>query len=243
MLTVYTAGGAWDAPDLSPFVTKLLTWLRMTKIEHREEIGDIRKAPKGKLPFVDDGGRKIGDSTLIIEHLQATRRFEPLPGDALSPSDAAVAAAFKGMIEGELYFVIVYMRWVVDAAFALYQPKIEASMVRMGFPSLLTPVFAKVYRHKLKQQAYQQGMGRHDLPTVLARGRGYIDAIAAYLADKPYFMGNEPGTIDATVYSFVASLLATPLTPELGEHVKRHENLIAYCDRMRARYWSDFVPA
>lgn len=238
MVIVYTFSSAWDAVDLSPFVLKLLTWMRMTGVAHRAERGDIRKAPKRKLPYIDDGERLLGDSSLIIEHLLAKGVASPLAGDALSPVDAAIATAFKGMIECELYFVIVYSRWIHPHGFRTYSPVLKEAIARMGVPRLFTGLALWYLRRQMVRQLYQQGMGRHEPSVVLAKGKRQVDAIAAYLGDKAYFMGDEPATIDATVFAFVDSLTNTPLFPELTEHVERHDNLVRYRKRMRDRYWS-----
>jgi glutathione S-transferase len=239
MITVHTFGAAWDAIDLSPFVVKALTWLRMTGIEHRTAPGDIRKAPQRKLPYIDDGGRLLGDSSLIIEHIQAKTPEARLPGDALSPAQTAVATAFKGMIESELYFVILYARWVEDAGFALYRPVLRGSLRKMGLPSFATLPVLFVLRRQMISQTYEQGMGRHSFSVVVAKARTHIDAMAAHLGEKPYFMGDEPGTIDATVFAFVDGLANNPLSPLLTDHLRRHPNLLAYRARMLARYWPD----
>lgn len=238
MITAYTIGPAWGLPDYSPFVSKLLTWLRMSGVEHRAEVGDLRKAPKGKMPFLNDGEITLGDSTLIIEHLLTKGLAKPLPGDALSPRDAAVATAFKGMLEGELYFVLLYVRWMLDDGFAVYRPVVVQTFVDMGFGALV-PAAVLWIRHVMKSQTKAQGMGRHKRGEVLEFGRQKLDAVAAQLGDRPYFMGDEPASIDATVFAFVDSFLRSPTCPPLQEHVRRHANLVAYCARMRQRYWPE----
>jgi len=42
---------------------------------------DPRKAPKKKIPYIEDGGEEIGDSTFILKHLKS--KF----GDRSSPND------------------------------------------------------------------------------------------------------------------------------------------------------------
>src|SRR5262245_11016515 len=64
----------FSIPNLSPFCSKLETWLRIAGIPYEVvDTADPRTAPKGKLPFIEDGGRRMGDTSLIIEHLRSTR--------------------------------------------------------------------------------------------------------------------------------------------------------------------------
>ena len=60
MLTVYKFGSAWGHPDVSPFVVKLETYLRLAAIPYEAKVGDPRKAPKKKIPYVVDDGVVLG---------------------------------------------------------------------------------------------------------------------------------------------------------------------------------------
>lgn len=65
-------------PNISPFCCKLETWLRMTGIRYEVvDAPDPRKGPMSKVHFVDDGGVRLGDTTLIIKHLKKTRGVDP----------------------------------------------------------------------------------------------------------------------------------------------------------------------
>ena len=71
MIKLYQYPPMFGLPNPSPFCMKLETWLRMTGLPFEiERIVDPRKGPKGKVPWVDDQGKKIADSAFIIEHLE-----------------------------------------------------------------------------------------------------------------------------------------------------------------------------
>jgi glutathione S-transferase len=75
-------------PNLSPFCCKLETWLRIAGIRYELEIvTDPRKGPRGKLPFIEDEGVRIADSTIIVDHLKRSRGVDPDAG--LSSSQRA----------------------------------------------------------------------------------------------------------------------------------------------------------
>src|SRR6185295_19040355 len=64
-------GQRWrKLPNMSPPCVKLETWLRMAEIPYEMAPPDLAEAPKGKVPFIEDAGVKMGDSTLIVEHLK-----------------------------------------------------------------------------------------------------------------------------------------------------------------------------
>ena len=71
MITLFGSGPNFGLPDASPFVTKAETLLRMSKLPFEKALMSFSKAPKGKIPYIEDQGRLIGDSTLIGFHLEA----------------------------------------------------------------------------------------------------------------------------------------------------------------------------
>ena len=63
---------ALGLPNASPFCMKLETYLRMTGLPFEvRPVTDPRRAPKGKLPYIDDGGTVLADSNLILDYLKS----------------------------------------------------------------------------------------------------------------------------------------------------------------------------
>jgi glutathione S-transferase len=117
MITLYSFGPGFGLPDPSPFVTKAEVLLKMAKLPYRADTSGFKKAPKGKLPYVDDdGGETIADSTFIRWHLEKKYKIDFDRG--LSPEQRAIAWAFEKMLEEHLYWAVVHARWMDDANFA-----------------------------------------------------------------------------------------------------------------------------
>src|SRR5580693_2900258 len=107
MIKLYKFGPAFGLPDASPFVMKVETYLRITGQKYEVATGDVRKAPRAQLPFVDVDGTVIPDSTAIVDHLEAARADKL---DAhLTPAQRSVGLAFKSMLEEHLYFGILFL--------------------------------------------------------------------------------------------------------------------------------------
>ena len=72
-LLVHQIPSAWGLPSVGPFCLKLETYLRMVKIPYQTVVDATPfRAPKGKLPWIEHEGKKIGDSGLIIEYLESS---------------------------------------------------------------------------------------------------------------------------------------------------------------------------
>lgn len=237
MLTVYAFGPAFGLSDTSPFVVKLETWLRMAQIPYRSERGDIRKAPKKKLPYVADGNRLIADSSHIIAYLEE-KHNDPLREHRLSAKDRAFALALRSLFEAELYFIVAYLRWWNDDDFELMRKPLSEMISQAGVPKFaLTPVVA-LARRNARSQIDAQGIGRHSREEVYTQGRTLVEAASELLGDKRFYFGDEPTQIDATAYGMLAALVAGPFDNPVKACALGRQNLVDYCERIRAAYWA-----
>lgn len=234
MITLHGFSPAYGLPDLSPFVLKAATYFRMAGIPYRSVSGDPRKAPKGKLPFIEDDGQKVADSSFIVDHCR--RKHKDLDA-GLGAHEKAVGRAVQSMLESDFYFVMVTLRWIDDRGWAVMGPTLQGFMKQGGVPGFLSGVVAGQVRKQVAKAAHAQGTGRHSYAEVEAMGVGHWDSVAELLGDKSYFFGDAPRSIDATIFGFLWPMLDAPFEGPIKEAIKAHKNLVAYRDRMRDAYW------
>ena len=234
MITLYSFGPAFGLPDSSPFVTKVEVLLKMSGQPHRTDTKGFNKAPKGKLPYIDDDGQKIADSTLIRWHLE--KKYGTDFDRGLGASDRAVAWAFEKMVEDQLYWALVDARWSNDANFAKGPAKFFKAV-----PAPMRPFVVAMVRRKVRHNLYAHGIGRHSPEEITALATRSIDAIADQLGAKPFFMGAEPTGVDASMFAFVAGVLCPNFDTPLRAAAERHDNLRRYVGRMTARYYPDLA--
>ena len=116
MITLYAFGPGFDLPELSPFVLKAMVLLKMSGQPYAVNTQGFRKAPKGKLPYIDDAGEIVADTTWIRWHLEKKYAID---FDAqLSADQKAQAWAVEKMLENQTYFVGVAERWLHQPAWA-----------------------------------------------------------------------------------------------------------------------------
>ncbi len=232
MITLYTFGPAFGLPDPSPFCMKALMLLKMAGLEFRTETADLRKAPKGKAPYMDDNGTRIADSTFIRFHLESTHGIDFDAG--LSEAERAAAWAFEKLCEDNLYWAIVYSRWLNDENF-------NAGPVQFfkAVPAPMRPFVVSMVRRQVRRDLKGQGYGRHSQAEADVLASRAIGHIAAYIGDKPYLMGDKPCGADAIVFATLASLLCDIFESPLLGATAKHKNLVAYCDRLMAQYFPD----
>ena len=232
MITLYTFGAAFGLPDPSPFVTKAEILLKMAGLAYRTDTTGFSKAPKGKLPYIEDDGERVADSTFIRFHIEKKYGFDFDRG--LTADHRATAWAFEKMAEDQLYWTLVDARWMNDANFA----KGPINFFK-GVPAPLRPFIVAMIRRKVRQSLHGQGTGRHTPAEITQLGTRSIDAIATHLGPNAFFMGAEPTGVDATVFPFVAGTLCPVFDTPLRTAAERHDNLRRYVGRMTARYYPE----
>jgi glutathione S-transferase len=232
VITLYTFGPFFGLPDPSPFVIKAETLLKMAKLEYRTDTGGFSKAPKGKLPYIDDDGAIVADSTFIRWHIDKKYRIDLDQG--LDAAQRATAWAFEKMIEDNLYWVLVRDRWLVDENFR-NGPRRFFDRV----PAPIRPLVVTLIRRKVRGALHGQGIGRHSDDEAQALGIRSIEAIADFLGDKPFFFGTNPTGVDATVFAFVVGILCPFFTSRTRTAAEQHENLRRYVGRMTARFYPE----
>ena len=106
MIKLHQFARTWGIPNLSHFCCKLETYLRLADIPYQMVKSIPTKAPKGKLPFIEDGNQSIADSDLIIQHLKQAYG-DKLDAD-LTPSEKAISLSMQRLLEDHLFWITMY---------------------------------------------------------------------------------------------------------------------------------------
>ena len=231
MITLLQYAPALGLPNASPFCLKLETWLRMAELEYTVRVSpDPRKTPQGKLPVIEHDGRMVADSDCAIAYLE--KAFELRLNKSLNPAERGQALALQRLLEEHSYWCLITERWLDDETWPTVRQIFFGAL-----PAPLRAVVPGLIRRKIRRDALGQGLLRHPREERLRRFAQDLGVLAAALGEKPYFGGYQPANIDACTYGFLAQfLLATPATA-LRELTAKHNNLVAYTERMRSRYY------
>lgn len=232
MITLHGFGPHFGLPDPSPFVVKAEVLLQMSGLPYRIVEGNLRKTPKGKLPFIDDDGTIVPDSTFIRLHLEKKYGIDFDKG--LSAAETGAAWAIEKMLDDHLYWLVVIERWMDRTNF----DKGPRTFFDAA-PALIRPLVIGMVHRQVKSGLHAHGLGRHsdaERAQLIARS---VDGLAAVLGDKPWLMGREPCGADATLFAFVQSGMCPLFDSEVRKRMERHANLTAYRDRGNARWYPD----
>jgi glutathione S-transferase len=224
----------FSVPNLSPFCCKLETWLRIAGLPYEiVDTRDPRRGPRGKLPFIEDGGQRIADTTLIVEHLTKTRGVDP---DArLEPAQRAIAVLVQRTIEEHYAFVLAYTHLFRDEGLRHTRSRFDA------LPGLVRPFVARAVRGQIREILWRQGLLRHSHEDIVEHAIRDWRAVLAMMSDGPFFFGDEPTGVDAIVFGALASTVLTPIETPIRDFLRSQASCLAYAERMRSRFFPELA--
>lgn len=234
MLKLQMFGTAFGLPDPSPFAMKGEMLLKLAGVDYTTEIGDVRKAPKGKMPVLIDGDTAIPDTTFIRFHLEDTHGIDFDKG--LSARDRGIAWSVEKMLEESLYFAVMHERWAIDENFDRGP--------RMFFDSIPAPlrgILVRMIRKQVIRNLWGQGTGRHSRAEICRLAARILTSLSDVMGDNKYLMGSHTCGADASVFPFVAGSLCPVFDSEVLTHARSHKNLIDYNQRMMAEFYPDLA--
>ncbi len=230
MIKLYGSGPYFGLPDASPFVTKAEMLLKLAKLPYETAKMSFSKAPKGKIPYIEDDGLILGDSTFIRFHIETKYGIDFNAGYAAR--DLAIAWAAEKMIEDHLYWVAVSDRWLDQANF----DRGPAEFFLMA-PAPVRPFVKAMVRRQVRKALHGQGMGRHTEAERAELSKRGIEAVAAIMGDNRYVLGDRVCGADATVYAFLLGAVCPMFRSEIRRHAEAQPNLVDYVKRMTAEFY------
>jgi glutathione S-transferase len=231
-LVLQVFGPAFGLPDPSPFGMKGDMLMKLSRLDYRAEPGDVTKAPKKKFPVLLDNGETIPDSTFIRLHLERKHGIDFDQG--LDARERGIAFAVEKMLEDNLYWAIMYERWMIAENF---------DRGPRGFfdaiPQPLRLVAVPFIRHEVKRNLWGHGMGRHARADICRLGGMALQALSGVLGQNRYLMGERPCGADATAFAFVAQALCPLFDSEMLQMAQSHANLVDYNQRMMDEFYPE----
>jgi len=232
MIKLHGFGPNLGLPDASPFVLKIDAYLRLAEIPFESVSGmdNVRKAPKGKLPFITDGDQVISDSMFIVQYLQ-NKYGVNLDAD-LTKEQQAIAFLVCSTLEEKSYWCGLYYRWIDESGWRQTRSAFFGEM-----PAIMKLFVPALVRRDLGKALHGQGTGRHSPGEILQIARDSISSVATLLGDGPFLFGEKPCSADATLYGSLAQLTLAKIDTPINAIAAEYPNLKTYSERFRQRYY------
>ena len=233
-IKLFTLGVAFGMRNVSPFCLKIEMLLTSLDIPFTEGVEqDPRKAPKGKLPFLEVDGVRIADSELITQYLDEITNGSVFAG--ISAKDKAYGLALTRLAEDHLYWLMVASRWLDDAWF----PNVVSGFFGIA-PAFIRPLIANGARKQVRKTFELHGLGKHTLAEQQNFARRDLQAIQDAVGERDFLFGDAPNIYDFTVASILTGYidnkpvtwltdlgLEFPALKDYAERVQTHVGVFA----------------
>ncbi|MFW2438603.1 MAG: glutathione S-transferase family protein [Arenicellales bacterium] len=232
MIKLYSFGRNLGVADASPFVLKVDAYMRMAGIQFENIPGleNLRKAPKSKLPFIDDNGKIVADSQLIFDHFRQTPEQDLDKG--LTDEQRATGYLVTKSLDENLYFVLLYFRWYIDDNWTKTNEAFFSEM-----PAPLKYFLPSLIRKQVIKTLKGQGISRHTNEEIQQILRCSLQALSDLLGSRNYFFGDKPSSLDATAFAILAEFILVDQDHPHNQIARDYKALVSYCDRINTEFY------
>jgi len=230
------------APSVSPYCLKVEMWLRIAGIKYENIDHKLKyKSKKGQLPFVELNGEEVADSDVIIRRL--SDHFDQDLDQVLTGEQRSISHAFSVMLDQFTTWAVKWWRFSNPGDFMRGTKLNVRAMVNSCLPAPVLNFVAKLrFRSKLSS-VKTQGLGLHSPQEIEEFAEWDLKALSEFLADKPYFFGDQPSVLDCIAFAHLVQILCLedveyPLKTFVQESCS---NLVTFVERLKQQYWPDWT--
>ena len=233
-IVLYGSGQSFGLPQTSAYVTKCEVQLKMAGLPYTGVPATPMEAPKGQIPWIEQGDRVVADSTFIRAFIEEAHGIDLDAG--LTPVERAQAWAIERMVENQLSWCSAWFRYKDGRNF-------EKGPGRWfdALPAEQRDAMLNYLRTAVDTNLKAVGVGRHAPDEIVMLGVKSLSALSVILGDKPFLFGDRPTGTDATVFAILANILTPFFDCPLRREAEGYANLVAYVDRMMARFYPEFA--
>lgn len=232
---MYTFSPAWDLPTAGPFGLKLEACLRMLNVRYERHFeNDVRKGPKRKSPWIVDADVSIGDTELILAHVE--RRLGKALDAHLSRAAKARAHLVRRALEEHFHQAFECELVLDDRGFAVLR-----QLIGPRLPAPFDGLALRMMRSGFKKHLYERGLARHTPQEIVAMGCADVDALVELLGESPWFAGDQPSKVDASAFGLLAVAIRSQLPTPICSHARSQERLVRYVDRALGHWFPEFA--
>lgn len=233
MIILHQFPPVFGLPSASPICMKLELWLRMAGLEYDCFYHhDPRSAPRAKLPFIEVDGEAVPDSNEVVAYL--SQQDHVTLDNHLTAQQLADCRAWRFLLEEQLNLFLTYSRFNHPEKWLMFKQRVFGEL-----PEPQCNDLPELLKQGITPGLNARGLTLENDKKTTQQALDDVAALSDYLADKSYFMGENPSSIDASVAAVLLHGVAMPWQDELVQSIRQHENLMNYCRMMLGQYFPE----
>ena len=199
------------------------------------------RSKKGQLPIVELEGDDIAYNNIIK---QLGHRFQKDLDAGLSNDQKIISNAMTFMLENHMYWVLAWWRTNhPDEVIRGYRINLQHARGSRIPNIILKFVYKFVYARCRARVVRIQGMGTHSLNEMNDFGQNDLKVLSDVLADKPFFFGDKPASLDVSAFSILAQIhfISEEVKFPLRDYMQEScTNLVGHVNRIKEMCFPDW---
>lgn len=220
-------------PSASPFCLKLESWLRLAGLPYTlMEAHELQGSSKRALPrVISESGRTMEGLRRVMLHIRAEARTDP---DAWLTTDERVFAQAVGHLYADwLVPAMVWLGWVQEESW----PGLRAVYLSQEGQTL--PAAADPLRDHLSLRIGELALREDEREKVEELVLREIESLADFLGSKPFFFGDQPSSVDCTLFALLVISASAPETSPVAQFAQGSYRIGDYVRRMISRLYPE----
>lgn len=220
-------------PSASPFCLKLESWLRLaglpyTLMEAHEHQGSSKRA----LPrVISESGRTMEGLRRVMLHVRSEARTDP--DSWLSTDERVFSQAVGHLYSDWLVPAMVWLGWVQEESW----PGLRAICLSQDGENLPAP--ADPLRDHLNLRIDELAQRENEREKVEELVLREIESLADFLGSKPFFFGDQPSSVDCTLFALMVVSASAPAESPLAQFAQSSYRIGDYVRRMITRLYPE----
>jgi glutathione S-transferase len=230
-------GGLTRGTSISPPCWKVQLGLRYKGLPYKvlnvSMPHEVKAAnPRGRMPALKIEDEYFVDSSDILTTLD--EKFPEPPLNSKDPKERAQIRILEDWADENLYFYVVYLRWLVPANFASF----KSGFFAKNLPPIIRSLAPNYVRRDIAKRLKCQGVALKGEAVVRQEFRECLESIEALLDGQEYLVGSSLTRADIAVFAIIDQVSEPRLTPGIAKELESFENMKKWRTRMSENAWS-----
>ena len=233
MITLSQSDRSPRLPSASPFCLKLESWLRLAGLPYTLMEGhELHGSSKRALPrIISESGRTMEGLRRVMLHVRSEARTDP---DSWLSTDERVFSQAVGHLYADwLVPAMVWLGWVQEESW----PGLRAICLSQEGDTL--PATTDPLRDHLTLRISELALREDERPKVEELVLREIESLADFLGSKPFFFGDQPSSVDCTLFALMVVSASAPAESPLAQFAQSSYRIGDYVRRMITRLYPE----
>ncbi|KAK7116407.1 metaxin-1-like [Littorina saxatilis] len=229
--------GDWGLPSIDPNSLSVLAYCKFSGVPVDVKVtGNPYRSPTGELPSLRHNDVSETDVNTIFTYLRKQNWGSDFE---LSAKQSADVLAFSAMLEEKLLPALLHLWWIDGKTYVDFTRPWYNKIMPFPLNFFLPGRKQKAASLRVFLTKGGENINNSDVEAkIYKEAKECLNLLSYKLADKEYMFGQQPSSLDALVFGYLAPILKAPLpSNQLQNHLRQCDNLCNLVNKILLRFF------